>query len=126
MKKCVLIYDDDVEILFLCRKILEKDYRVETLPECQNIIEDISQIKPGIILMDLWIPVIGGERAVQIMKGDPLLTIIPVLLFSANDEISEICKRTGADGFIAKPFDIKNFKEIIEKNILQTELKMEG
>lgn len=119
MKKCVLIYDDDVEILFLCKKILEKEYHVETLPKCQNIIVDISRLQPDIILMDIWIPDIGGEKAVQIMKNDPLVKFIPVLFFSANDEIHEICERTGADGYIAKPFDIKDFKEIIKKNILK-------
>ena len=118
MKKCVLIYDDDLEILFLCKKILEKKYLVETLPECQNIIEDISRIKPGIILMDLWIPKIGGEKAVQKIKNDPILKLIPVFLFSANDEINIICEKTGADGFIAKPFDIIDFRKNIQKNIL--------
>ena len=118
MKKCVLIYDDDVEILYLCKKILEKQYRVETLPKCQSIIEDITRIQPDIVLMDIWIPVIGGEKAVQIMKNHPLIKSIPVFLFSAIDEIHEICERTGADGFIGKPFDINEFKEIIKKNIL--------
>ncbi|MEO7316628.1 MAG: response regulator [Ginsengibacter sp.] len=118
MKKCVLIYDDDAEILFLCEKILEKQYRVKSLLKCQYIIEDITRIQPDIILMDLWIPTIGGEKAVQIMKNDPLIKLIPVILFSANAEINEICERIGADGFIAKPFDVNDFREIIKRNIL--------
>ena len=116
--KCVLIYDDDQEILFLCKIILEKYYHVETRMKCENIISDIGQIKPDIILMDLWIPVIGGEKAIALMKNDPLTQFIPVILFSANDEIDKICIKTGANGYISKPFDIDTLKEVIERNIL--------
>ena len=119
MSKCVLIYDDDKEILFLCKAVLAKyNYRVETLSRCENAIEDIAHIKPDIILMDLWIPEIGGEQAITILKKNAATKHIPVIIFSANAEISLICKRIKADGFIEKPFDIATFKETIEKNIL--------
>ena len=120
MKKTVLIYDDDLEILFLCKAILgETDYRVETLSHCENVLSDIELIKPGIILMDLWIPVIGGEKAVNIIKENPATKHIPIILFSANAEIKQIFKKIKADGYIEKPFDIAALKETIAKNILQ-------
>jgi DNA-binding NtrC family response regulator len=119
MQKCVLIYDDDTEILFLCKAILVNDnYRVETLSRCDNIIEDILLIKPDIILMDLWIPEIGGEKAISIMKGNPATHHIPTILFSANAEIAAICKSIKADAYIEKPFDIALFRETIKKYIL--------
>ncbi|MEP6710781.1 MAG: response regulator [Ferruginibacter sp.] len=119
MKKNVLIYDDDLEILFLCKAILNKEqYYVETLPRCENVLDDILMIKPDIILMDLWIPEIGGERAITMVKENPGTQHIPIFLFSANAEIKEICKKVNADGYIEKPFDIAYFKETIEKNIL--------
>lgn len=49
MEKCILIYEDDQEILFLCKKILSKSqYRVETLSRCENVISDIDSIKPNL------------------------------------------------------------------------------
>ena len=90
MKKCVLIYDDDAEILFLCEKILEKQYRVKSLLKCQYIIEDITRIQPDIILMDLWIPSIGGEKAIEIVKQNERSKQTPILIFSANANIKEI------------------------------------
>lgn len=118
MNKCVLIYDDDLEILFLCKAILQKDkYRVETLSRCENVISDIARLKPDIILMDLWIPEIGGEKAITMMKENTNTQHIPVILFSANAEIKEIGKKINADGYIEKPFDINEFKETIKKNI---------
>lgn len=118
-KKCVLIYDDDLEILNVCRAILNSSsYRVETNSTCENIISDIQNFHPDIILMDLWIPTIGGENAIRCMREDPKSKNIPVILFSANDEIEKISERVNADGFLKKPFDIHMFKETIEDNIL--------
>ena len=116
--KSILIYEDDQEILFLCKKLLSKNnYRVETLSRCENVIADIDRIKPNLILMDLWIPEIGGEKAISMIKKNPATRHIPVLLFSANAEIKEICKKINADGYIEKPFDIHTLKETIEQNI---------
>jgi CheY-like chemotaxis protein len=118
MKKCILIFDDDPEILLVCKLILEQqNYRVETRTRCENIIEDICQAKPDIILMDLWIPEIGGENAINLMKENDTTGHIPIILFSANDEIEEICTRCNANGFLSKPFDVLALKKIIEENI---------
>ena len=117
--KCVLIYDDDIEILNVCKAILNSEnYRVETIPTCENIISDIQKIQPDIILMDLWIPTIGGENAIKCMREDAETRDIPVVLFSANDEIEKISERVKASAFLKKPFDIHTFKETIEENIL--------
>lgn len=118
-KKCVLIYDDDLEILNVCKAILEyQNYRVETLAACENIIADIEAIKPHIILMDLWIPTIGGENAINMMRGNESTKHVPVLLFSANAEIENVSERIQATGFLKKPFDIHCFREKIEEHIL--------
>ena len=118
MEKCILIYEDDQEILFLCKKILSKSqYRVETLSRCENVISDIDSIKPNLIIMDLWIPEIGGEKAVTMIKENSATRHIPVLLFTANAEIKEVCKKINADDYIEKPFDINTFKKIIEQYI---------
>jgi DNA-binding NtrC family response regulator len=116
--KCILIYEDDPEILLLCKIILmQSQYRVETLSKCENVINDIDRIKPNLILMDLWIPEIGGEKAIALVKENPATRHIPVLLFSANPDIQEICKKINADGYVAKPFDIDTLKETIEQNM---------
>lgn len=116
--KCILIYEDNLEILFLCKMLLKQaKYRVEGLTRCENVIDDVALIKPDLILMDLWIPEIGGEQAVMLIKENPDTWHVPVLLFSANDKIEEICDKTNANGYIAKPFDVGAFKKKIAENI---------
>lgn len=118
LNKCILIYEDDPEILLLCKTILIKNqYRVETLSRCENVMADIELLKPDLILMDLWIPEIGGEKAIALIKENLATSHIPVLLFSANADIKEICKKINAQGYIEKPFDIQTLKATIAENI---------
>ena len=113
MRKHILIYDDDEEISLLCSTILSKyNYEVTTLSRCHNIISEIDKHKPDLILMDLWIPDIGGEKIIAVLKENKNIKI-PVLVFSANDNIKEISKNLNADGYIEKPFTINKFVETV-------------
>ena len=117
MKKNILIYDDDEEILLLCKAILTKNgFVVDTLSICENVISDIQAFKPDVILMDLWIPVMGGEKAIEVIKNNEATKNIPVLIFSANADIKEIYKKVNAEGYIKKPFSISTFIETIKRH----------
>ncbi|CAN5435023.1 response regulator [soil metagenome] len=118
MKKNILIYDDDEEILLLCKAILAKyDFVVETLSRCEDILSDIQTFKPDVILMDLWIPLIGGEKGIEIVKQNESTKQTPVLIFSANADIKNICKKVNADGYVEKPFVIKTLIETIQRHL---------
>ena len=120
MKKCVLIFDDDPEISLVCKIILEQEnYSVETRIYCDDIIDDISKVKPDLILMDLWIPEIGGENAINLVKKNEDTRHIPVILFSANAQIEEICERTEANGFLKKPFEIIDLVAIVKNTMAE-------
>jgi DNA-binding NtrC family response regulator len=118
MEKCILIYDDDVEILTVTKIILEKHhYHVKTRTRCDDIIKEVSDIQADLVFMDLWIPRMGGESALNLMKGHVSTRHIPVILFSANDSIEEVCKRSNAAGFLKKPFSIDKLLQIVENII---------
>ncbi len=120
MKKCILIFDDDIEILTVSKIILEQyNYRVETRICCDDIIKDIATVKPDMIIMDLRIPKIGGEQATRLAKSEKATKDIPIIIFSANTEIEQVCERANADGFLKKPFEVKNLLSIVGENILK-------
>lgn len=117
MKKCILIYDDDLEILEVCKAIFGNIYRIETQINCDNVMEDVSALQPDVILMDLWIPKIGGEKAIALLKADASLKHVPVIIFSANDDTEKISERIKADGYLKKPFDLMEFKTLIQSTV---------
>jgi DNA-binding NtrC family response regulator len=117
MKKCILVYDDDIEILEVTRLILEeKQYHVESRTRCDDIIKDIEDVKPDVILMDIWIPEIGGETAICLIKHDEVINTIPVIIFSAITQIETLSKRVNADAYLKKPFDIAQLISVVEQN----------
>ena len=114
MKERILICDDDVDILSICKYILEEfGLKVFTKNNCNNIIDMVKDIRPDIILMDNWIPDTGGIIATQILKNHPDYNKIPVIYFSANTNIKSLAKKAGADYYLSKPFNIDDLEEII-------------
>jgi len=105
-KKRLAVFDDDEDLLNIFRFLFEDEgWEVETFSSCDEVIAVTKDFEPDLILMDNWIPSIGGIEATQLLKSDPDLKRIPVVYVSANNEIKELSIRAGADGFIAKPFD---------------------
>lgn len=117
MKKTILICDDDKDILELCTFILIKNYHIKTAPEINNARYLIREKQPDLVLMDLWIPKIGGEAALSELKNDPDTASIPVILFSANEKIQTIATHLNADGYIKKPFSVQYLKNYINEKL---------
>lgn len=118
MGKRILICDDDEDILSICTYILEENgWEVHTRNHCKNIVETVEGIMPDIILMDNWIPDMGGIKATQAIKGTPNLVHIPIIYFSANNDVKALARVAGADNFLAKPFDIDELEKIVSSVI---------
>ena len=120
MVKRILVYDDDADILEVCATILRmKGYDVLCRDNCKAILKDIEMYAPDVILMDNWLPDIGGVKAVQLIKGTPAFKHIPVIFFSANSHVEELAKEAGADFMLKKPFDLSELQQVIGTAILQ-------
>ena len=114
MAKRILILDDDADILSICTYILEElGWDVDVRTNCNDILDIVSQVRPDVILMDNWIPGTGGVVATQTIKAHPEFNAIPIIYFSANHDINNLSIQAGADTYLAKPFDISQFEEVI-------------
>lgn len=114
--KRILVFDDDLNMLTILKYILEeKGWEVFTTDRSNNAVEKIDQFRPSVILMDNKIPDYGGVIATQLIKQQPELRHIPVIFLTANSEIETIAKLAGADGWLAKPFGLDSFYDVINK-----------
>lgn len=112
--KRILIFDDDVDILSICSYILEESgWEVHTRDNCNYVADTVRSIDPDVILMDNWIPETGGIEATRTIKKEEDLKNIPVVYFSANNDIQSLAKEAGADTFLEKPFDIDALEAVI-------------
>jgi CheY-like chemotaxis protein len=118
MGKLILLCDDDRAILEVTRTILEgRDMKVVISTNCDRIVERAVEHRPDLILMDVWIPQEGGEQATRTLKKDPRTGHIPVILFSAVNNLDIITLKCGADGYINKPFELEEMVETIERHL---------
>ncbi len=125
MNKRIIIYDDDKDILLVTATILEmKGYVVQGKEDCRTVAEDLSGFQPNVILMDNWLPDIGGVKAIQYIKGHELFKDIPVIFFSANSNVEELAREAGADYMLKKPFEIAGLQQLIEKALSGTTAKI--
>ncbi len=114
--KTIVIFDDDEDILSICSYILEEQgWNVYTFADCNEITDKVSRILPDVILMDNWIPDDGGITATQTLKGTKALQYIPIIYFSANSDIQSLASQAGADTFLAKPFDLEELEQVINR-----------
>ena len=84
-----------------------------TKDRCTAILTDIQEHSPDVILMDNWIPDIGGVKATRLVKDSGNFSHIPVIFFSANNNVNELAVEAGADFFLQKPFDITELETIV-------------
>jgi|SRR5664279_1513967 len=114
----VMIFDDDTDLLEVCSIVLKsKNYHVTGFNKCSDIVHEVKSFSPNVILMDNWIPDVGGVKATQQLKADPDLKSIPVIFFSANDRVEELATEAGAEFYLQKPFEIEELEATVSKAI---------
>jgi two-component system cell cycle response regulator DivK len=67
--------------------------------------------------MDNWIPDTGGVKATRQIKNDLLLKSIPVIFFSANDQVRDLAIEAGAEFFLQKPFDMEDLENVVSQAV---------
>jgi len=109
-KRKVLIVDDDPEIVELIVDVLARDGRFETQTASSGYEAGVAtqRFRPELILLDYMLPDVNGNVVCQTIKNNPTFENIKIIIVSGvvkQDEIAQLLK-SGAEGFIRKPFDI--------------------
>lgn len=116
MRNKILLVEDSKAIQQMYRnKLTFEQFLVLTADNGMEAIKILSQEKPDIILLDLMMPVVDGYKVLQVIKTDPKLSNIPVLVFSAKGQPEEVEKalNLGAAGYIVKATTKPN--EVVEQ-----------
>jgi CheY-like chemotaxis protein len=127
-EQCVLIADDDVDDLFMIRQAFESlklDKEIRSVGDGVELLDylhkrgkykDSPTPFPKVILLDLNMPKKDGRECLREIKSTPVLSKIPVIIFStsANPDDITACYEMGASGYIMKPYSYKELLEIME------------
>jgi DNA-binding response OmpR family regulator len=119
--KRILVVDDEVDILGVIKIILErKNFIVYTIAKWQDITTAIKTFNPDLMLLDVSLGGADGRVICKQLKTHPNGGNLKIILFSAMLGVETTFSETGADAFIAKPFEtsklIETIHETLEKN----------
>lgn len=76
-----------------------------------------TRIQPQIILLDLKLPRVDGLEVLRRLRADPRTALQPVAILTTSNEESDIVSsyQLGANSFIRKPVDFKQFMEAVRQ-----------
>lgn len=105
MKIRVAIFEDNRSLLDGLAALIGGTQGFECVgafPNCNNLLKNISQVKPHVVLMDIEMPGINGIEAVGMIKEEfPEIKVLMETIFDDDEKIfNSIC--AGAEGYILK------------------------
>ena len=102
----IIVVEDDYHLNSLIKKVLEKDYIVDSAYNPRRALEMMSNNAYDLIISDIMMPEMSGFEFAKIIRDDN--KDIPILFITAKDEFED--KRRsyaiGVDDYMVKPIDI--------------------
>lgn len=103
----ILAVDDNHEGLFALEQLLlSKGFAVVTASNGSETLRKAESERPDLILLDVVMPEPNGYEVAKMLKANPELRYIPVVLLTGKDELKDILQgfEHGADDYICKPY----------------------
>ena len=118
MAQKILLADDSVTAQNMGRRILsEAGYEVITVNNGSAALKKIAELKPDLIILDIYMPGYGGLEVCQRVKDDPETARIPVLLTVGKLEPfrADEARKVHADAHLVKPFEASELLTALAK-----------
>ncbi|HWV98653.1 MAG TPA: response regulator [Candidatus Acidoferrum sp.] len=115
MRKKILVVEDDADLVELLRFNFKKaGFAVGTAFDGIEALKKARSLLPDLILLDLMLPELDGLAVCEVLRRDPNIASIPVIMLTAMS--SQLARLTGleagANDYITKPF---NFKDLLAR-----------
>ncbi|MEW6579810.1 MAG: response regulator [Chloroflexota bacterium] len=108
MSHLILIVDDDAELRTLYRMILEREgYTVDEATNGADALKYLSSHVPDLIIMDMLMPMLGGESVMRRIQQIPALREVHIIVLTAYLRFRDTVRYLDADQFLVKPITPK-------------------
>jgi len=109
----ILVIDDDADACEIIRRFLEKDgFNIVTACSGEQGLSLAHEIRPAAITLDVMMPDMDGWSVLRVLKADPELRTIPVIMLTMIDERTRGYS-LGAVDYLTKPVD----RELLHKTL---------
>lgn len=121
--KHILVADDEQDIIaILAFRFKKWGYRMTAASDGQQALDKAREAAPDLILLDFRMPILSGGDVCRLLKSDPKLKHIPVMIMTASSERAGVISALefGADDGIVKPFEagelLQKIKTLLKEN----------
>jgi CheY-like chemotaxis protein len=123
----VLLVDDDAADIALISDALTTQHAPVMLHTTADGVEALAFLRrehdhadaprPDLILLDLNMPRMDGREVLAVVKNDPQLLAIPVVMFTTSDHPDDIAASytAHANAYVTKPLDLDEFDAAVAK-----------
>jgi two-component system chemotaxis response regulator CheY len=107
MSKTVLLVEDNDSVRELIRVLLETEgYEIVEAVDGQDGLNKAEVVRPDLMILDLMMPGLDGERVLDELSRHSTLAAIPVLVVSGKyDSLDPLRERIGEANIFPKPFE---------------------
>jgi two-component system response regulator len=116
----VLLVEDTEDNRFMMRRLLEMSgYNVVEATNGEEAVRVAAAESPGLILMDLSLPVIDGLAATRLIRKLPNGAHTPIIAVSAHDTSDFLSEalQAGCNSYITKPIDFTELEQLIIREL---------
>ena len=108
MAKILLVEDNEMNRDMLSRRLQRRGHEVAIAVDGAEGLALARHDRPGLILMDMTLPVLDGWEATRQLKADPATSDIPIIALTAHamSEDRQRALEAGCDDYDTKPIEV--------------------
>ena len=120
MAKILIVDDDEKVTTLLARYLSALGYHVTTLNQSSKAISTAEQFRPDLFILDIMMPPPDGFTLTSMLRDDVKFARTPILIITALDNSNSRATTLGANGYLAKPFNLDELAAKITELIGET------
>lgn len=119
----ILVVDDDADLGNYFKQVLETEGMVvQVLTKPLNVIQEVMQFEPDLVLLDLTMPHVDGFELAGVLRQENKLVDLPIVFLTGVTDPAARSKADtlGVNGFLSKPVDDAQLIRVVKHQVSES------
>ena len=123
---CVMVVDDSLTVRKITGRLLGRQgYRVLTAKDGVDALQQLGEIKPDVMLVDIEMPRMDGFELTRVVRADRRLADIPIIMITSRsaDKHRQYALELGVNHYLGKPYDEEELLALVAGHVQHSAAK---